>query len=184
MGPMPTSQSVQISGMACEPDFDLGACRDRMADGRSFIRSPGFCLLNFPPRCAVRRFCVACLFLIFICTLTLAQTNPAPLINQPLVPDTVAPGSKGFTLTIHGTGFATDAVVNWNGSSVPTSVISSSEVQATIPAADVAKAGTASVKVTNPAKRNRMSNVVYFPIRNKSTKVAFSIDSHLTASGA
>ena len=132
----------------------------------------------------MRRSYVTCLLLIFVSTLTLAQANPVPLINQPLVPTSVAPGSQGFTLTIHGTGFASDAVVNWNGSSVPTSVISSSEVQATIAAADVAKAGTASVTVTNPAKRNRTSNVVYFPIRNKSTKVAFSIDSHLTASGA
>ena len=31
--------------------------------------------------------------------------NPVPLINQPLVPDAVAPGSAGFTLTLNGTGF-------------------------------------------------------------------------------
>ncbi len=132
----------------------------------------------------MRRSCVTCLFLIFVSTLTFAAATPVPLINQPLVPTSVAPGSQGFTLTINGTGFASDAVVNWNGSSRPTSVISSSEVQATIAAADVAKAGTASVTVTNPAKPNRTSNVVYFPIRKKSAKVAFSVDPHLTAAGA
>jgi len=31
--------------------------------------------------------------------------NPVPLINQPLVPDAVAPGGAGFTLTVNGTGF-------------------------------------------------------------------------------
>jgi hypothetical protein len=132
----------------------------------------------------MKRLCSACLFLILISTMALGASTPVPFINQPLVPASVAPGSNGFTLTINGTGFASDAVVNWNGSPRATSVISSSTVQAAISAADVAKAGTASVTVTNPAKANRTSNVVYFPIRNKAAKVAFSIDSHLNASGA
>jgi hypothetical protein len=38
-------------------------------------------------------------------TLGVAQTNPVPLVNLPLVPDAVAPGSPGFTLTVNGTGF-------------------------------------------------------------------------------
>src|SRR5205085_4076949 len=41
-----------------------------------------------------------------------AQTNPVPLINQPLVPDAVAPGGPRFTLTVNGTGFVTGSVVN------------------------------------------------------------------------
>src|SRR5438132_2196223 len=45
-----------------------------------------------------------------------AQTNPVPLINQPLVPAAMAPGGAGFTLTVNGTGFVTGSVVNWNGS--------------------------------------------------------------------
>src|SRR5581483_93283 len=34
---------------------------------------------------------------------TLAQTNPVPLLNQPLVPMSTAPGGPGFTLTVNGT---------------------------------------------------------------------------------
>ena len=45
-----------------------------------------------------------------------AQSNPVPLINQPLVPDAVAPGGPAFTLTVNGTGFVSASVVNWNGS--------------------------------------------------------------------
>lgn len=41
--------------------------------------------------------------------------NPVPFINQPLVPGAVAPGSPGFTLTVHGTGFVSGATVNWTG---------------------------------------------------------------------
>jgi len=32
------------------------------------------------------------------------QTNSVPLLNNPLVPSSVTPGSGGFTLTINGTG--------------------------------------------------------------------------------
>ena len=132
----------------------------------------------------MRRPRVACFFLVLVSAMALAKSDPVPLINQPLVPTTVAPGSKGFTLTINGTGFASDAVVNWNGSPRVTSVISSSQVQAIINAADVAEPGTASVTVTNPEKRNRTSNLVFFPVRKKSSKVAFSIDPHLSAPGS
>jgi hypothetical protein len=45
--------------------------------------------------------------------------NPVPLINQPLVPDAVAPGGAEFTLTVNGTGFVSGSVVNWNGSALP-----------------------------------------------------------------
>jgi hypothetical protein len=131
----------------------------------------------------VKRLHFACLFLVLVSTMTLAKSAPVPLVYQPLVPTSVAPGSGGFTLTINGTGFASDAVVNWNGSPRVTSVISSSQVQAIINAEDVANAGTASVTVTNPEKINRTSNVVFFSVRHKSSKVAFSLDPHLIASG-
>ena len=45
-----------------------------------------------------------------------SAAKPVPLINQPLVPDAVAPGGAGFTLTVNGTGFIPRSVVNWNGS--------------------------------------------------------------------
>jgi hypothetical protein len=35
----------------------------------------------------------------------LACADQSPLINQPLIPATVAPGGPDFTLIIHGTGF-------------------------------------------------------------------------------
>ena len=42
---------------------------------------------------------------------TTGTANPVPLINQPLVPDAVKPGSAGFALTVNGTGFVSGAVV-------------------------------------------------------------------------
>jgi hypothetical protein len=132
----------------------------------------------------VKRLHFACLFLVLVSTMTLAKSAPVPLLYQPLVPTSVAPGSGGFTLTINGTGFASDAVANWNGSPRVTSVISSSQVQAIINAEDVANAGTASVTVTNPEKINRTSNVVFFTVRKKTANLGFSLNPHLNAPGA
>jgi hypothetical protein len=112
------------------------------------------------------------LVLLAFTAVLLAQSNPVPLLNQPLVPESAAPGSGKFTLTINGAGFASGAVVKWNGASRVTTVVSGSEVQATINASDVASAKTASVTVVNPSPGGGTSNVVYFSVRNSSPTVA------------
>ncbi|MFZ0320387.1 MAG: hypothetical protein WAL56_14790 [Candidatus Sulfotelmatobacter sp.] len=55
------------------------------------------------------------LFLIFIGTLSLAQSNPQPLLYPSLSPVSTAPGGPAFTLTVGGFGFVPGAVVQWNG---------------------------------------------------------------------
>ncbi len=114
------------------------------------------------------------LFASLIGTAALAQHSPVPFVNQPLAPTSVAPGHAAFTLTVDGTGFASDAVVNWNGSARTTKFISSSQLQATITAADVASPTTASITVTNPSATNGISNVVYFMVGPSSSTVAFA----------
>jgi hypothetical protein len=108
-------------------------------------------------------FC--CILVIFAQTVVLAQSNPVPFVNQTLAPASVKPGGKGFLLTVNGTGFASTAVINWNGSPILTSVESTSRLTAKISAAKIRKAGTASITVTNPAPGGGTSNVVYLPIR-------------------
>jgi len=122
---------------------------------------------------------LAGLLIIFLAALTLAQSNPAPFVNQPLVPESAKPGSGGFVLTVNGTGFATGSVVFWNGSARSTQFVSSSQLKTTISAADVAKAGTASVTVVSPPSGGGSSNVVDFVIRNASQRVPWA--PHLAA---
>lgn len=105
------------------------------------------------------------LILVSFSATTSAQSNAVPFVDQSLSPVSTQPGSPAFTLTVSGTGLATSAVVNWNGSTRLTEVISSSLLKATISASDVAKAGTASITVTNPAPGGGTSNVVFFPVR-------------------
>jgi hypothetical protein len=108
---------------------------------------------------------------------------PVPLINLPLVPDATAPGGGGFTLTVNGTGFASDSVVNWNGSVRATTFISSSQLTAVIQAADVITANTAWVTVANPAPGGT-SNVTFFTIASDTgSSVAFGLASSPAASG-
>src|SRR5579863_3542971 len=119
-------------------------------------------------------FYVAFLIVISFSAPTAAQSNPVPFLNQALSPVSTQPGSPEFTLTVGGTGFASSAVVNWNGSSRLTEVISSSLLRATITTTDVARAGTASITVTNPPPGGGTSNVVFFPIRILFSSVAMT----------
>jgi len=111
-------------------------------------------------------------FLAVFSAAALAQ-NPVPFVNLPLVPDAAAPGGPEFTLTVNGTGFMSGAVVDWNGSPLATQFVSRSRLTATVPAADIAIAGTASVTVVNPAPGGGTSSVVFFTTANPSSSVSF-----------
>jgi hypothetical protein len=67
-----------------------------------------------------------------------------------LTPASATAGGGGFTLTVTGTGFQSDTVLRWNGADRPTTVISATELQATIDAADIASGGTLAVSVGGP----------------------------------
>lgn len=121
----------------------------------------------------MRSYWSFCLLLCMSATV-LAQSSPTPLIDLPLVPTSVAPGGPTFALTVNGAGFVTGSVVNWNGYPRPTNFISKTRLTAAIPAADIAKAETASVTVVNPGSANPTSNVAFLSVVTPVTTVAFS----------
>jgi len=77
------------------------------------------------------------------------QPGVTPAISQ-LAPDNTNAGSTAFVLTVNGSNFAGDAVVNFNGAPMTTTVVSGNQVTAAIPASSVATSGTVPVSVTNP----------------------------------
>src|ERR1700730_11244817 len=90
-----------------------------------------------------------------------------------LSPSTISAGSPDFTLTINGSGVVAQTYVTWNGKNLnPLAMLDSSKtivlsVTATVPAALVAKPGTATVITQNPfsgAGNNGLSNPVTFII--------------------
>ena len=68
-------------------------------------------------------------------------------------------GSQGFTLTVNGTNFTSDALVNWNGTVQATTFVSATQLTAAIPAAQAAFPGTAAVTVTNSIGTSNSSPV-------------------------
>jgi hypothetical protein len=86
-------------------------------------------------------------------------TNPAPPHNQrsnpvptvaSITPATIATGTKGTILTINGTGFIQNSVVQWNQSSRPTTFVNSGQLTAALADADTTTAGSGQVNVVNP----------------------------------
>jgi len=94
-----------------------------------------------------------------------------PLINQPLVPTSAAPGGPGFTLTVNGTGFTPESVVEWNGAALFTLVTSDAQLSANVPASLIATSGTASVTIVAPGLPT--SNVIPFPVATSEPAVTF-----------
>jgi len=116
---------------------------------------------------------------------------PVPFINLPLMPDATPPGGSDFTITINGTGFVSNSVVNWNGTPLQTQFVSQSQLTATVPAADIAMANTASAAVASPLPGGGTSNVAFFATTAKEDLVAFKqaslpgvgIDPEVTVAG-
>ena len=113
-----------------------------------------------------------------------AQSNPVPLVDLPLVPTSVAPAGPGFTLTLNGAGFVAGSAVHWNGKPRATQFVSKTRLTATIPASDIAKAGTASVTVTNPGAANLTSNVAFLSIVTPVSTVTLSGEGFATGGSA
>jgi cell wall-associated NlpC family hydrolase len=100
---------------------------------------------------------VSVLFLAILCSGCGGYSSPqqssqpavVPVVAA-IVPNSANAGASAFTLTVNGSSFNNNAVVNWNGASRPTTHVTAQQLTAAIAAADVANAGTVTVSVTNP----------------------------------
>ena len=134
-------------------------------------------------------------------TATVTVTNPAPgggtsgnlsftinPVSAPaltsLAPTSATVGGAAFTLTLTGTGFVTGATVNFGANpAITPSSVTSTQIVATIPAADISTAGTVNVTVTNPAGGGT-SNAQTFTINNPAPTATSLSPTSATAGGA
>ncbi len=116
-------------------------------------------------------------------TITVQQPNPVPAITS-LNPNSTTAGGAAFTLTVNGTGFVGASTVWWNGSLRTTQFVSATQVTASIPASDIAAAGTASVVVQNPAPGGGSSPAATFTINNPAPAITSLSPSSTTTGGA
>ena len=86
-----------------------------------------------------------------------AFLNERPSVSG-TVPSAIAPGGPEFTLQVNGTGFAPYSKVQWNGQDRATAYVSSTQLSATILAADIAAEGYAGVRVRTPDPDGAWSN--------------------------
>ena len=111
-------------------------------------------------------------------TLVITINNPVPTVTS-ISPTCATAGGPQFTLTVNGTKFVSASTVNWNGTPLATTFVSSTQLTATVPAALIATAGTASITVVNPSPGGGSSTpAVTFTIANPPV-----INSPLTACG-
>ena len=76
-------------------------------------------------------------------------SSPASITG--ISPSPVLAGSGPFTLSVIGTGFVSGSTVLWNGSALPTSFLSATQLTATVAGALIVTAGSASIAVSSAA---------------------------------
>ena len=78
-----------------------------------------------------------------------SQATAAPTIAS-ISPASVTAGSVPLALHVTGTGFVSGSVISFNGTSLQTTYVSSTQLSASVPASLLATSGSFSVAVVNP----------------------------------
>ena len=93
-----------------------------------------------------------------------------PITDRPTItslnPSSRTAGTATFTLTVNGTGFATGAVVQWNGQPLSTTFVGATQLTATVTADRITTPGSAAITVVS---QNVTSAPVAFPITDRPT---------------
>jgi len=115
---------------------------------------------------------------------TTGAANPAPTLAS-ISPTSATAGGAAFTLTLTGTNFIAGSLVNFgaNPQLTPTSQ-TGTQLQVTVPATDIATAGTVNVSVFNPAPGGGTSSAQTFTINNPVPTITTLSPSSATAGGA
>ncbi|HET7456396.1 MAG TPA: hypothetical protein VFJ74_02010, partial [Gemmatimonadaceae bacterium] len=93
-----------------------------------------------------------------------SEPNPTPSLAS-ISPAAVRVGSGSLHLQAQGSDFVRASVVRWNGVDRPTSFVSTTQLTADIPSADLASAGPASVTVVSPGPGGGTSEARTFVVQ-------------------
>jgi hypothetical protein len=81
---------------------------------------------------------------------TLQVISPDPAINN-VSPTSIVAGTASEPVLVNGQNFMSGAKVQWNGTNIPTTFLSSTQLQAQPTTADLATGGIVQLTVTNPS---------------------------------
>jgi hypothetical protein len=80
------------------------------------------------------------------------SARPKPLLTSVAPnPASLAQVQQGLLLTVNGGHFYSSSILLWNGQALPTTVMSSTQLQATITTTQISSPGTAQIVVHTPA---------------------------------
>ena len=97
-------------------------------------------------------------------TITAAVTsNPVPVLAS-VSPSSATAGGPTFTLMVTGSNFIGGSVVEWGATALNTNFVSGTQLTASVPASDIATAGTVQITVVNPTPGGGPSAPVPFTI--------------------
>ncbi len=108
--------------------------------------------------------------------------NPLPGITS-LDPFYTPAGVNNVLLTVNGNNFVASSTIEWNGSPLFTSYVSSTELTANVPGSDVSTVGTVSVTVVSPAPGGGTSSAATFYIQPTLPPVVY-VDTNYTSLAA
>lgn len=111
-------------------------------------------------------------------TFTIAVAS-GPNISS-LNPSSAAPGGPSFILFVNGSAFTSASLVQWNGNTLVTSLISPTQLQASVSSTLLVTAGAANVTV---ATGTTTSNAVLFTIGAPNTPVLVSLSPNTATVG-
>jgi IPT/TIG domain-containing protein len=96
------------------------------------------------------------------------RVNALNALRRPAItsmtPVTAVGGSAGFTLTVDGVNFESNAIVRWNGTNLTTTFVSATRLTAMVTATQVVSPGNVSVTVNNPNAPTLTSSAQTFSI--------------------
>ncbi|HKZ78604.1 MAG TPA: IPT/TIG domain-containing protein, partial [Pyrinomonadaceae bacterium] len=90
---------------------------------------------------------------------SISFSNPIPAATS-ISPTSAIAGNAGFTLTVNGTNFVSQSVVRFNGSDLPTTFVSSTQLTAQVSASNIQASGVFPVTVFNPAPGGGTSSAI------------------------
>jgi hypothetical protein len=109
---------------------------------------------------------------------TFAVNNPVPVMGA-VSPNQATVGDSDTVVTVAGSNFVSDSKVRWNGQDLQTTFNSGTQLSAVVTADKLAKGGTASVSVFNPAPQGGTSGSYTFTINNPVPAITTLQPSHI-----
>ncbi|MBI2448145.1 hypothetical protein HYV44_01095, partial [Candidatus Microgenomates bacterium] len=97
--------------------------------------------------------------------------NPVPTTTS-ISPSSKTAGSAEFTLTVNGTNFIASSVVKFDGTSLTTAYVGSTQLTATVPADNIADGGTFSITVFNPTPGGGTSGAQTLTVNNSAPTIS------------